>query len=332
MATLNDILSPVWTMDKSGGGQIVEGLSAIRQALDLIISTTKGSDPLRPEFGCDANKYLDYPVNIAAPLISKALLDAISTWETRVTISSISYKLNGTNNLVYTINYTVNPDIADELTVNIANGVLFTNAAPKLLTLTGLFPPNPNEYAYSAALILNSDAMFPQVPSYGFEDIYKLYSWVVNNWSNYGRWFLTVNGIIGLMNPEYTSGTLTISIINIKLYAIPILPLQEGNQYSVRIIAGGVEYDIAGNLYTADDILNAVQQKLSSLGTWTTQNTGGDFNEDFDNGFNESQLSLVLQTQALNIQMSIAQGTTGDFNEDFNDDFNTMNISLRWSI
>lgn len=333
MATLNDIISPVWTFSKNGGGALIEGIASIRQALDIIITTTKGSDPLRPDFGCDAVKYQDYPINVAAPLITKALFDAISTWETRVTINKIGYSLAGNSNLVFSINYTVESGILDELTVNVGSGIILTNGVPKLLTLTGLFLPNPNGYAYQPALILNGQNIFPSAPSFGFESIILLFKWVTANWSLYGSWYLTNSGIVGIMKPIYTSGTLTISIINIKVYAIPILPLQEGNKYSIRIVADGIEYDVSGDLYTATDILNAIQQNgaTAALGTWSAQNTGGDFNEDFDNDFNENQFSLVLETQILNVKMSIAQGTSGDFNNDFNDDFNKLNISLEWS-
>jgi phage baseplate assembly protein W len=52
--------------------------------------TPKGSDPLRPDFALNIFDYVDKPVNsIRAPLV-RDVIEAITRWEQRVTITKVS--------------------------------------------------------------------------------------------------------------------------------------------------------------------------------------------------------------------------------------------------
>ncbi len=67
-------------------GDIVESLDDIRQCIRIILITPKGSDPHRPEFGCDLWRFLDYPVNEAIPRIVREAMDALRRWEPRIEV------------------------------------------------------------------------------------------------------------------------------------------------------------------------------------------------------------------------------------------------------
>lgn len=91
---LNEIKSVDWQFKLNDIGNVAEGLDDIDQCIKIILMTRKGSNPLRPEFGSDVWKYIDYPVNDAIPNIIREAYDAISIWETRVQINSISAEIN----------------------------------------------------------------------------------------------------------------------------------------------------------------------------------------------------------------------------------------------
>ncbi|AXE29698.1 baseplate protein [Chromobacterium phragmitis] len=86
MTQLTDISSLHWqpALQPSGAkpganvADIVENLDDIHQALRIILGTPKGSDPLRPEFGSDLFRYLDYPVDRARPHVVREAVAAIS--------------------------------------------------------------------------------------------------------------------------------------------------------------------------------------------------------------------------------------------------------------
>lgn len=79
----------------SGLGNIVQGLYDVAQCVRIILSTPKGSDPWRPDFACDAFKYLDKPINQVRTLIVGEATAAIVKWEKRLTLLSITVTLGG---------------------------------------------------------------------------------------------------------------------------------------------------------------------------------------------------------------------------------------------
>jgi phage baseplate assembly protein W len=95
--TLADITSADWSMaldtqgvPGSGIGNIVQGLADVNQCIQIILTTSKGSDPLRPTFGADVRRYIDAPINAAIPAIVREVTEAILRWEPRVTLVSIN--------------------------------------------------------------------------------------------------------------------------------------------------------------------------------------------------------------------------------------------------
>jgi hypothetical protein len=91
MSTLDvtTISSADWSPQVGVLGQIVEGLDDIRQAIEILLKTPKGSDPHRPPFGADIWRYLDLPTNVSVPHIIREATLAIQQWEPRATLISV---------------------------------------------------------------------------------------------------------------------------------------------------------------------------------------------------------------------------------------------------
>lgn len=51
--------------------------NSINQCIAIILTTRKGSVPLRPTFGSEIYKYVDYPVNEAIPNITRETIDSV---------------------------------------------------------------------------------------------------------------------------------------------------------------------------------------------------------------------------------------------------------------
>lgn len=90
---IQEIKSKDWALSIAGQGEVVQGLRDVSQCIYIIVTTAKGSDPLRPTFGADIRRYLDRPVGESVPQILREVSEAIELWETRVTLTRLSYKL-----------------------------------------------------------------------------------------------------------------------------------------------------------------------------------------------------------------------------------------------
>lgn len=96
MATnIQDIRSTNWQLSNQTIGQISEGIDDIRQCIGIILTNTKGSDPLRPLFGSDIWKFIDSPVNTAVANISAEIIDSVGKWEPRIIIRELTYNIAG---------------------------------------------------------------------------------------------------------------------------------------------------------------------------------------------------------------------------------------------
>ena len=71
-------------------GDVVQGIADVEQCLGIIVTTPRGSDPLRPTFGADIWRFIDFPINRALPAIVSELTSAITVWEPRVTLVSVT--------------------------------------------------------------------------------------------------------------------------------------------------------------------------------------------------------------------------------------------------
>jgi Bacteriophage baseplate protein W len=88
--TLADIQSSDWSLKLGAIGQVVQGVADVDQCIAIILTTPKGSDPLRPTFGADIWSFIDYPIDEALPAIVREITAAITAWEPRVRLLSIA--------------------------------------------------------------------------------------------------------------------------------------------------------------------------------------------------------------------------------------------------
>lgn len=108
MMTLKEITSVDWSFGLGQFGDIVQGDGDIAQCVYIILTTVKGSDPLRPDFGIDLYSYIDLPMNIAAANLTREIAEQINRWEPRVTVVDVAYKIE-----VSQITYSVTWERAD---------------------------------------------------------------------------------------------------------------------------------------------------------------------------------------------------------------------------
>lgn len=87
---ISQIRSLDWSRQVGGYGEIAEQLADIDQCIRIICATPKGAVEHRPDFGCNAWRYLDHPVNEALPHIIRECTDAIAQWEPRATVTDIT--------------------------------------------------------------------------------------------------------------------------------------------------------------------------------------------------------------------------------------------------
>lgn len=73
----------LWRQLALGKHGLVTGADSVAQCVRIILRTPKGSDPLRPDFGNDAWRYLDYPVREAVPHVIRESVESLRQWEPR---------------------------------------------------------------------------------------------------------------------------------------------------------------------------------------------------------------------------------------------------------
>ena len=78
-----------WQISLDNPADVVRDMEDISQCIHIILTTIKGSDPLRPAFGSDVYKYIDRPVNSVDPMLVYEVYDSIERWERRITVSRV---------------------------------------------------------------------------------------------------------------------------------------------------------------------------------------------------------------------------------------------------
>lgn len=100
---LNQIETANWTLSMAGLGEVVTDIDDLVQCVNIILTTSKGTDPLRPTFGCDIWRYQDLPTNDAIPKIVVEILNGIVAWEARASVQSITYQVINYSNVQFNI-------------------------------------------------------------------------------------------------------------------------------------------------------------------------------------------------------------------------------------
>ena len=93
MTPITQITARNWQLALDQPGDVVADLDDINQCIRVILTTPKGTDPLRPEFACDLWRYIDYPIDRATPHIVREAWDAIETFEPRIELINITPRL-----------------------------------------------------------------------------------------------------------------------------------------------------------------------------------------------------------------------------------------------
>lgn len=88
MTTLANISSTHW-QPRLGADGVVESVDDIHQCIRIILTTSLGEDPLRPDFGCGISRYLDLPFERARPFLVRESVAAVMRWEPRVELVGV---------------------------------------------------------------------------------------------------------------------------------------------------------------------------------------------------------------------------------------------------
>lgn len=73
----------------------VEGVEDVAQCVYIILTTVPGSDPLRPDFGCNLYRYIDRPTTEAQAMLIYEVVAALNRWEPRINVKKCLLSANG---------------------------------------------------------------------------------------------------------------------------------------------------------------------------------------------------------------------------------------------
>lgn len=77
-------------VDATGGIALVGRDQEIEEAIRLILGTSPGERPMRPEFGCRIHEYLFAPADAqTAGAIAKEVRHALRRWEPRIDVEDV---------------------------------------------------------------------------------------------------------------------------------------------------------------------------------------------------------------------------------------------------
>lgn len=303
MAKLAEIKSNVWGFSVLGSGVVAEGLANLRQCIDIILRTTKGSDPLRPQFGTEIFKFIDKPVTVAIPNIKREIIQALERWERRITVKEVSHEVKK-EQVLFQITYVVTDEkLLDKLTLLVNGGDILTDATQSELILQAMFPTGYLTKRVRALFALSGEDVLPLNPAFGFANVEQLYNHVKEVWSTYGRWVLNADRIILYLKPgNYTSASLVIELLSIYKHTVDVSEIDGITNYQLVVTNGESVYTSppTENFTTAEQLLLWVRSNLGELGEWNLEysNTGlpGDFSNDYNNDFSNASGLVVRLT------------------------------------
>jgi len=89
-----DVVGRGWSfpagVDARGGIKLVGGGEEIDGAIRMILSTTPGERPMRPDFGCTLAEYVFAPLNSATLALTElAVRRALARWEPRIDVLDV---------------------------------------------------------------------------------------------------------------------------------------------------------------------------------------------------------------------------------------------------
>ena len=89
-----DVVGRGWSfpagVDARGGIRLVGGGEEIDGAIRMILSTTPGERPMRPDFGCTLAEYVFAPLNSSTLALTElAVRRALARWEPRIDVLDV---------------------------------------------------------------------------------------------------------------------------------------------------------------------------------------------------------------------------------------------------
>lgn len=291
MATLATIGSPVWGISVYGYGVIVEGVTAIRQRMDIAIRTSKGTDPLRPEFGSNVYLYVDAPMNIAVPNIKREILECLSIWVPEIIVTGIRSYLRDLANPVFEITFRLVDDSITQTFVYDPGAGTSSNESISEIIVQAFIPANPDGLRYKFQFDKNGAGVMPFPPLQGFLTIAQMFAFMQTNYSYLGRWFLLSDRIVCYMKADgVQSASLSISTLaDITAFQASFPLLSNGQFYQILFTINGVEKQ-SDLLQTVGDAISWVNANWSQYATWSIQAfvAGlfvGEFSDEFSSEF-----------------------------------------------
>ena len=106
-------LSQHWQLSQGGSG-ITQGADDIDLCIRNILSTRKGSDVLRPEFGSGHFDYLDTPEDVFVPNAVRETVLAVQTWEKRAVVEDVRFDGHAPH-MRMTVVWRIADDVAGEI-------------------------------------------------------------------------------------------------------------------------------------------------------------------------------------------------------------------------
>lgn len=96
--------------DRTGSIALVHDQREIEESIHLILATSPGERPMRPEFGCAVHDYVFAPADAAtAGDIAYAVRVALDRWEPRIDVENVLVHFDGADDgvLLIDVQYTV---------------------------------------------------------------------------------------------------------------------------------------------------------------------------------------------------------------------------------
>ena len=312
MAILTDIKSTDWGISTRGCGYVEQGLEDVRQCIDILLRTQKGTDPLRPDFGSDIYQHIDKPVNLVIPNVKRAIISAIEMFEQRVEVVSVAHFIDKSNIQFFITYKLVDDNLIDQLQLYLREGSFVVTPAILGSVIIEADIPVTSTYQLLVNLIINGSAALPIPPKFGFANTSIMYAWIQANWGNLGNWYLSAGKLVGYLNTSITAASLSITTSNLYRYASPILNLTVGQSYGMLFSANAADIPTRSIVTPVmAQLLNFAKQTYGNFGTWVIEgsdgkgdlfiiNVAGDFdNSDFDSADFAGEV-LVSGTDNLN--------------------------------
>jgi phage baseplate assembly protein W len=104
----------------TGSTALVSGKELIRQSIKIILSTTEGTRFFLGEFGSQIERVLFQPNDeVLQSLLQTMIREALKTWETRITVTKITFEYQQADTLRCFVYYTiVNSSITDSTSID----------------------------------------------------------------------------------------------------------------------------------------------------------------------------------------------------------------------